>query len=461
MDVLESMNADGLTLIVVTHDPAMASRANRALVMRGRSRRGARGARGAARRSDRRAATGAGELTPRDLGAFALTALSRHRLRTAMSLIGVAIGVAAVITLTALGEGARRYVTGQFSTLGSSFLVLIPGKNETTGTMPGMGGVPNDLTLDDVRALQRGVPRVEMVAPVSMGNETIARQERRRQVVVMGSTREFLEIRQLEIATGRSLPAGDLEQGDHVVVLGATVADELFGSEPAVGRPVRVGDWRDAGDRRAGAPRGAGGLRHGRSRDRARRHRDADLRPHFAVPGGARVGAHRDLDAACSRAIAILTERHGEEDVTCITQESVVSALSSILTALTLALGGIAAVSLSVAGVGIMNLMLVSVSERTREVGLLKAVGAGNGQILAVFLAEAILIASMGGLLGLTLGWSSIRILVLLYPVFPAATPVWAVVAALATSVCLGALFGVLPARRAARLDPVAALAGR
>jgi putative ABC transport system permease protein len=173
------------------------------------------------------------------------------------------------------------------------------------------------------------------------------------------------------------------------------------------------------------------------------------------------VGAHRDLDAACSRAVDILTERHGEEDVTCITQESVVSALSSILTALTLALGGIAAVSLSVAGIGIMNLMLVSVSERTREVGLLKAVGAGNGQILAVFLAEAILIASMGGLLGLSLGWASIRILVLLYPAFPAATPVWAVVAALATAVCLGALFGVLPARRAARLDPVAALAGR
>ena len=294
-----------------------------------------------------------------------------------------------------------------------------------------------------------------------MGNETVAHRERRRQVMILGTTREFLEIRQLKIAKGSSLPAGDLERSSQVVVLGATVADELFGSEPAVGRAVRVGDWRmrviGVLERR--------GEQVGFDMDDlvivpvATGMRIFNRTSLFRVVLG--VGAHHDVDAACSRAVAILTERHGEEDVTCITQESVVSSLSSILTALTLALGGIAAVSLAVAGIGIMNLMLVSVSERTREVGLLKAIGAGNGQILAVFLAEAILIASMGGLLGLTLGWASIRILVLVYPAFPASTPPWAVAAALAISVCLGALFGVLPARRAMRLDPVAALAGR
>jgi putative ABC transport system permease protein len=400
-------------------------------------------------------------LTPGDLGSFALTALARHRLRTSMTLVGVAIGVAAVVTLTALGEGARRYVTGQFSAIGSNFLVILPGKNETTGAFPGMGGVPNDLTLDDAKALQRGVPQVKFVAPVSMGNETVAHLERRRQVMVVGSTKEFLKIRQLEVARGSTLPAGDLGRGAQVALLGATVADELFGSEEAVGRPVRVGDWR---------MRVIGVL------ERRGEQMGFDMDDLVIVPvaTGMRifnrtslfrvilgVGAHRDVDAACSRAVAILTERHGEEDVTCITQESVVSSLSAIVTALTLALGGIAAVSLSVAGIGIMNLMLVSVSERTREVGLLKAIGAGNGQILGVFLAEAILIASMGGLLGLTLGWAGIRILVLLYPAFPASTPLWAVAAALATSVSLGALFGVLPARRAMRLDPVAALAGK
>jgi len=400
-------------------------------------------------------------LTPGDLGSIALTALSRHGLRTSMSLVGVAIGVAAVVALTSLGEGARRYVIGQFSTLGSNFLVVLPGKTETTGALPGFGGVPNDLTLDDAKALRRGVPKVSLVAPVSMGNETVAHRERRRQVMVLGSTPEFLEIRELDVAVGRTLPGGELDRGTQVVVLGATVADELFGAEPAVGRAVRVGDWRmrviGVLERR--------GEQVGFDMDDlvivpvATAMRIFNRTSLFRVVLG--VGAHHDVDAACSRAVAILTERHGEEDVTCITQESVVASLSSILNALTMALTGIAAVSLSVAGIGIMNLMLVSVSERTREVGLLKAIGAGNRQILAIFLVEAILIAAMGGLLGLALGWSGIRILALVYPAFPAATPLWAVAAALATSVGMGALFGVLPARRAARLEPVAALAAR
>ncbi len=126
-----------------------------------------------------------------------------------------------------------------------------------------------------------------------------------------------------------------------------------------------------------------------------------------------------------------------------------------------MALGGIAAISLAVAGVGIMNVMLVSVSERTREVGLLKALGAGRRQILALFLTEAVLISSAGGLLGLALGWGAVRVLVAVYPALPATPPVWAVVAALVLSVVVGAAFGVLPARRATRLDPVAALGGR
>jgi putative ABC transport system permease protein len=398
---------------------------------------------------------------PGDLGHFALTALARHRLRTAMSLLGVAIGVAAVVILTALGEGARNYVTGQFASLGSNLLILIPGKNETTGMYPGVGGVANDLTLEDARALQRGVANLRSLSPISMANETVANRERRRQVMVVGTTHEYLEVRELVMAQGQFLPPGEMERGGQVAVLGATVADELFGNEPAVGRVLRIGDWR----MRVIGVMGSFGTQVGLNMN------DLVMIP---VATGMRMfnrtslfrillktHSSEDMEAACARALEILTERHDEEDVTCITQESIVSSLSSILTVLTLALGGIAAISLSVAGIGIMNVMLVSVSERTEEVGLLKAVGARGRQILAVFLAEAVLLASLGGLVGLALGWIGIRILVSIYPAFPAATPLWATAAALATSLVVGALFGVLPARRAMRLDPVAALAGR
>jgi putative ABC transport system permease protein len=400
-------------------------------------------------------------VTPGDLGGFALTALARHRLRTALSLLGVAIGVTAVVLLTALGEGARRYVTGQFAQLGANLLILVPGKNETTGTYPGVAGVANDLTLDDALALRRGLPNLQVLAPISMGNETVAHRERRRQVMVIGATHQYRQARELRIVRGRFLPPGKLDRGGQTVVLGATVAEELFPEGQAIGRVVRIGDWRM---RVIGVIESVGtqiGL-------------DMDDLVIVPVATGMRMfnrsslfrillktHSSEDVQGTCAQAKAILTERHDEDDVTCIAQESVVSSLSSILTVLTLALGGIAAISLSVAGIGIMNVMLVSVSERTEEVGLLKAVGARSRQILAVFLAEAVLLAGIGGVVGLLLGWASVQMLVGLYPVFPAATPLWASAAAFSTSLVVGALFGVLPARRAMRLDPVAALAGR
>jgi putative ABC transport system permease protein len=244
-------------------------------------------------------------------------------------------------------------------------------------------------------------------------------------------------------------------------VLGQTAARELFPGQEPVGRIVRVGDWRM---RVVGvlAPRG--------------QQLGVDMDDVAIVPVATamkmlnrrslfrlllQVRTHADLDRAKERVVRLIAERHGEEDVTVITQDAVLSAFTSILGALTRALAGIAAVSLAVAGVGIMNVMLVSVSERTREVGLLKALGAGRRQILAAFLAEAILISSAGGVLGLGLGWVAVELLVAIYPALPASPPGWAVAAAFSLSVAVGAVFGVLPARRATRLDPVAALAGR
>ena len=396
-----------------------------------------------------------------DLLGFAARALRGHRLRTALSLLGVAIGVAAVVTLTALGEGARRYVLAQFAAVGSNMVVVLPGKTETTGAMPGIGGVPHELTLDDAEAVRRGVREVDKLAPMVVGTETVAFGERRRQVALFGSTHEALEVRRLGVGHGRFLPPLAWDRGAPIAVLGSSLAQELFPAIDPVGQVVRVGDWRM---RVIGVlePRGQ---QLGINMDEVVIVPVATAMKMLNRAGLFRlviqVHSYADLGQAKAAVLRLLSERHGEEDVTVITQDAVVSAFGSIMDALTMALGGIAAVSLAVAGVGIMNVMLVSVSERTREVGLLKALGAGRHQILAAFLAEAILISSAGGLLGLALGWAAVLLLVAIYPALPASPPLWAVAASFSLSVVVGAVFGVLPARRATRLDPVTALAGR
>jgi putative ABC transport system permease protein len=399
-------------------------------------------------------------MTPRDLLRYCFQALFGHRLRTALSLVGMAIGVAAVITLTALGEGARRYVIDQFASIGSNLLIVVPGKTETTG-IPGLVKAANDLTLNDAQAISRGTPEATRVAPLVVGTEFVAHGALRRQVAVIGTTREMLYVRKLAMARGDYLPAGELRRGQPVVVLGDKVARELFPGQEPVGQVVRIGAWRM---RVIGVitPRGT---QLGMNIDEtvavpvATAMRMFDRRSLFRVFVEVRSSAA--LEGAKGRVVKLLAERHGEEDVTVLTQDAVVSTFSQILGALTLALGAIAAISLTVAGIGIMNVMLVSVSERTREVGLLRALGARRRQVLTVFLAESALLSAAGGLLGLAVGWGSVRILVRIFPALPASPPVWAVIAALSLSLAVGLLFGLLPARRAARLDPVAALAGK
>ena len=392
---------------------------------------------------------------------FALRALRGHRLRSSLSLLGVAIGVAAVVALTALGEGARRYVTQQFSDIGSNILIVFPGKNQTSGGLPGFGGVPHDLTLEDALALRRNVPEIVRLVPIAIGTETVAHGDRRRQVAVGGTTHENLEIRGLQMARGRYLPPGEIGRGEAVAVLGKTVAEELFPGTDPVGQVMRAGGWRL---RVIGVtqPRG---VQLGLDLDDfvtvpvATAMRMFNRRTLFRIL--LQVHSPAELKAARSKTLRLLTERHGEEDVTCVSQDAVVSGFNAILKALTLALAAIAAISLAVAGIGIMNVMLVSVSERTREVGLLKALGAERRQILGVFLAEAMVLSSAGGVCGLLVGQVAVRALIGFYPDLPAQAPDWAVAASLAVAVAVGAVFGVAPARRAARLDPVAAISGR
>jgi putative ABC transport system permease protein len=378
-----------------------------------------------------------------------------------MSLLGVAIGVAAVVTLTALGEGARRYVIGQFAAVGTNLVIVVPGRTETTGGMPGMGGAPNDLTLEDAQAVLRAVPEVDEAAPIVMGTETVAFGERRRQVALVGGTHEMLEVRRLSVASGRFLPPIEWDRSAAVAVLGQTAARELFPGEDPVGQVVRIGDWR----MRVVGVLGPRGQQLGVDMDDVAIVPVATAMKMLNRPSLFRlllqIRTHADLDRAKEKITRVIAERHGEEDVTAITQDAVLGAFTKILGALTLALAGIASVSLAVAGVGIMNVMLVSVSERTREIGLLKALGADRRQILLAFLAEAVLLSSLGGVLGLVLGFAAVQALVAYYPALPASPPPWAVAAAFSLSVAVGAVFGVLPARRATRLDPVAALAGR
>jgi putative ABC transport system permease protein len=392
---------------------------------------------------------------------FAGTALLQNRRRSGLSLLGVAIGVIAVVSLTAIGEGALRYVTGQFASLGSSLVIVVPGKNETTGGVPhGIGGIPNDLTMEDAVAIERQVQEVRAAVPITLGTDAVSFEERSRQTPVIGATAEFERIQHLEIALGSFLPKGDIDRGAPVAVLGHRVAEELFDAANPLGESVRIGGWR---------MRVVGVL--------ARRGTQIGLKldESVFVPAATwmRMGNRSSLSrimldlhprADPERAIeyvtALLSERHDEEDFTCISQDAVLDSLTSILHVLTLVLAGIAAVSLAVAGIGIMNVMLVSVSERTDEVGLLKALGASRRQILSIFLLEAILLSLLGGLVGLGLGLGLVRLGVALYPAVPAVTPLWAIASVMGLSLATGVLFGVLPAWRAARLDPVAALQG-
>jgi putative ABC transport system permease protein len=399
----------------------------------------------------------------RDLVHLASESLIRARLRSAMMLLAMAIGVAAVVVLTSLGEGARRYVTGEFQALGTDLLIVLPGRSETTGVQPGLfsGETPRSLTLEDARSLMR-IAEVERVAPMVVGSVPVSAGELSREVPVIGTTAEYYVMRRLNIAQGSFLPPGEIDRDLAVCVIGRKVRDELFPDRAAVGATVRIGDRRF----RVIGVLGDSGRSIG-----------IDMQEIVVIPVASALQLFNseslfrilvqardrdDIPQVRDAVRAMLTERHqGEEDVTVVTQDAVLKTFNRIFTALTLTLAGIASVSLGVAGILIMNVMLVAVSQRTAEVGLMKALGARGRQVTALFLAEAVLLSMAGATGGLVLGFAANWVIGRAYPALPLAPPVWAVIMAVVTAVASGVVFGLMPARRAARLDPVVALAGR
>lgn len=398
-----------------------------------------------------------------DLMKMASESALRSRMRSLMLLLAMAIGVAAVVVLTSLGEGARLYVAGEFQALGTRLVIVIPGRSETGGVSPGVlsGETPRDLTLGDAQALLR-IPAVQRVAPLVIGSAPISAAALERDAPVLGSSSDFLTVYGFKLSRGRFLPAGELTRDSAVCVIGANIARELFPGREALGGNLRIGDRRF----RVIGILGDQGRMIG-----------LDSQELVIVPVSTaqslfnteslfrvliQVRSRGDMLRARDDIIAAIRLRHqGEEDVTVITQDALLSTFDRIFTALTLTLAGIASISLAVAGVLIMNVMLVAVSQRTAEVGLLKAIGATQRQITSLFLAEATLLSVAGALAGLLLGFGANWMAGRIYPAITFQPPLWALGLAVVTAIASGLIFGLMPARRAAKLDPVAALAGR
>lgn len=375
-------------------------------------------------------------------------------------LIAMAIGVTAIIMLTALGEAARTYVTQEFVSLGSQLIIVLPGRSETSGNAPSLfiGDTPRDLTLDDANSLYK-ISGIKRVAPVILGSATVSRNARDREVAVFGTSHEYLEIRHWTMTHGRFLPS-DRHSDRAVCILGVRVAKEMFPLGNALGSWLRIGDRRFR----------VLGILASEGQSLGIDTKDIAIIPVAAAEDIFNTSSlfrilvesnHREIIPTVSNEIRkLLTQRHqGEEDITIVTQDAVLNTFDKIFLALSLTLAGIGAISVTVAGVLIMNIMLVAVSQRTPEIGLLKALGASQRQIEWLFVTEASLLSLGGASLGIAVGVFANTLISLSVEDFNLIAPIWSYFIATFVALMVGVSFGLLPAYRAARLDAVQALA--
>jgi putative ABC transport system permease protein len=393
----------------------------------------------------------------RDLVRLATGALRAHRLRSFLSMLGIAIGVAAVIILTSIGEGTRVYMVSQFTQFGTNILAINPGKSKTIGIPGVLGGTTRKLTIDDSEALAR-LSGVETVVPVTMGLARVEAGERGRSVTVLGATPDLPTLWRFGARQGSFWPEGDPRRGAPLAVLGPKLARELFGERSPLGEFVRI----------AGARFRVIGVMQPKGQMMGF---DIDDVAYVPVASAMQLfnqdelfeidliySSARDAARVEAEVKRVLTLRHGDEDFTVTSQEAMLDVFGKVMDVVTMAVGAIAGISLLVGATGILTMMWIAVGERTNEIGLVRALGATRGQVQALFLAEAAALATLGGIAGIALGLGIGGALRLVVPGLPVETPVRFVVAGLVVSVLTGLVSGVAPARRAASLDPIEAL---
>ncbi|WP_293007046.1 ABC transporter permease [Nitrosomonas sp.] len=385
-------------------------------------------------------------------------AVLSYRIRSLLIILAMALGVAAVVVLTALGDGARNYVINQFSSIGTNLLVVLPGRAETSGAFLGavLGQTPRDLTLKDAQLIGR-LPQVRRYAPLNVGEAELSAANRLRAVTVLGSNAHLIPIRHMVLAQGSFLAHGT--ENNAQIVLGAKIANEFFPRVQAIGQRVRLGDSRFL----VSGVLMSQGETMGYNTDEIVIIPIGYAQAMFNTTSLFRIlieaKSHSEIEPAKQAILATVKQNHdGEEDITVITQDAILSTFDRILQALTLAVAGIAAISLIVAGILVMNVMLVAVSQRTAEIGLLKAIGASSADIRRLFFAEAVLLSLAGAILGFLLGQFGSFILRLTFPQLPAWPPAWASMAGITVALITGILASMLPASKAAKLDAVNAL---
>lgn len=392
----------------------------------------------------------------RDFIRLTVGAVLAHRLRSALTMLGIAIGIAAVVLLTSIGEGVHKYVLAEFTQFGSNLIGVNPGRTTTHG-IPGMLPTVRPLTIEDAEALRR-VRYVIAIVPVIQGNAEVEARRKRRRTTINGVGPDFSKVFRFNVASGRFLPPDDPRAARAFAVLGTKLREELFGTANPLGERIRVGghSYRVIG---VMEPKGnilgwdvddAVYIPTAKALELFNRDSLFEIDVLYA-PGA-------PAEEVVSGIRRVLRGRHGREDFTITTQQQMLEVLDSILNILTFAVAALGGISLFVGGVGILTIMIIAVNERVSEIGLLRALGAGRRQILVLFLGEATVLATLGGLIGLVLGIGGAEILRLAVPDLPVHTP-WVYVAlAACLAVLIGLAAGVFPARRAARLDPVEAL---